>query len=147
MGVLRSPEYVLLFASCRPTRSKSYADDSRHPQEAELRDGAIAEDRVFLAQWQFDAHSYWRSSGDRILNPEEYTALRNGSPRALDEVLRKSMSPTSAEHVQIAWELERGGLLPKEFMGLPTTNPGYAWVWDDVTRMRTFEHRTGAKGL
>jgi DNA modification methylase len=50
------------------------------------------------------------------------------------------------EHVQIAEEMEKRGILPSSFMALDPPNPGSPWVWDDVTRMRTLNSAQVKKG-
>ena len=59
MGV-GCPEYLLLFRKLPTDRSKAYADV---PVKKSKED-------YTRAQWQIDAHAYWRSSGDRLLAKE-----------------------------------------------------------------------------
>ena len=50
------------------------------------------------------------------------------------------------EHVAVAEEMERRGILPSSFMALDPPNPGAENVWDDVTRMRTLNGEQARKG-
>ena len=60
MGV-GSPEYVLLFRKPQTDRTRGYA---YVPVEKEKTG-------YTRARWQIDAHAFWRSSGDRLLNAKE----------------------------------------------------------------------------
>lgn len=60
MGV-GCPEYVLLFRKLPSDRSTAYADI---PVKKSKED-------YTRAQWQIDAHGYWRSSGNRLIAKEE----------------------------------------------------------------------------
>lgn len=135
MGV-GSPEYILLFRKLPSDTSRSYADAPV----------IKSKETYSRARWQFDAHSFWRSSGNQLLKPEELAAL------PLDEARRRwrEHSATAvydfAEHVGCAEEFERRGILPSSFMALDPPNPSSPWVWDDVTRMRTLNAEQSAKG-
>lgn len=56
MGV-GCPEYILLFRKLPTDKSNAYADEPVTKSKEEYG----------RAQWQIDAHGYWRSSGDRLL--------------------------------------------------------------------------------
>ena len=125
MGV-GCPEYILLFRKLPTDRSKAYADlPVRKSKEEYTR-----------AQWQIDAHGFWRSSGDRLVAKEE---LEKVPVSDLQKVYRKYSREnvySYEEHVALAKELDRDGRLPSTFM---VVAPG-SWdmsVWDDINRMRT----------
>ena len=88
------------------------------------------------AQWQIDAHGFWRSSGDRLVTKEELLKVPVSN---LQKVYRKFSRDTVynyQEHVSLAKELDKEGKLPATFM---VVAPG-SWsdeVWDDIVRMRT----------
>lgn len=125
MGV-GCPEYVLLFRKLPTDTSTAYADVPVMKTKEEYT----------RAQWQLDAHGFWRSSGDRLLSKEE---LKNASVDRLQAVYRKYSRKSVYsydEHVEIAKKLDADGHLPATFM---VVAPG-SWsdeVWDDVNRMRT----------
>ena len=125
MGV-GCPEYILLFRKLPTDRSTAYADEPV----------AKSKDEYTRAQWQIDAHGYWRSSGDRLISKDE---LRQVSVDNLQAVYRNFSRDTVynyEEHVELAKELDRDGKLPATFM---VVAPG-SWhneVWDDINRMRT----------
>lgn len=135
MGV-GSPEYVLLFRKLPSDTSRAYADVPVVHSKAEYT----------RARWQFDAHSFWRSNGNRFLSPEELTELPMDELRALWRKYSESKVYDFKEHVALAEEMERRGILPASFMALETTNPGSPWVWDDVARMRTLNMEQERKG-
>lgn len=125
MGV-GCPEYILLFRKLPTDRSKAYADEKV----------VKSKDEYTRAQWQIDAHGFWRSSGDRLMTKEEIMAMDTGK---IQEAYRKYSRGTVydyAEHVRMAKELDADDKLPATFM---VVAPG-SWtdqVWDDINRMRT----------
>lgn len=125
MGV-GCPEYVLLFRKLPTDTSTAYADVPVMKTKEEYT----------RAQWQLDAHGFWRSSGDRLLSKEE---LKNTPVDRLQAVYRKYSRESVYsydEHVEIAKKLDADDHLPATFM---VVAPG-SWsddVWDDVNRMRT----------
>ena len=50
------------------------------------------------------------------------------------------------EHVSIAEEMEKRGILPSSFMALDPPAPGAPFVWDDIARMKTLNTEQGRKG-
>lgn len=134
MGV-GSPEFVLLFRKMQSDRGKGYADD---------RVAKRVED-YSLARWQLDAHARWRSSGDRLLTPDELAALK---PDVLARVFREQSAAQVydfASHVRIGEALEARHALPSTFMALlPGTTRDD--VWCDINRMLTLNTAQAAKG-
>lgn len=125
MGV-GCPEYILLFRKLPSDTSKAYADEPVAKSKAEYT----------RAQWQIDAHAYWRSSGDRLPTKEE---VMDAPVDRLQAIYRKYSRGTVydyAEHTALAKKLDADGHLPATFM---VVAPGSwsEWVWDDVNRMRT----------
>ena len=125
MGV-GCPEYILLFRKLPTDHSKGYADVRVSKDKADYT----------RAQWQIDAHAFWRSSGDRPFGRED---LERIPVSKLQSVYRKYSRGTVYdynEHVKLAEELDKDGRLPSTFM---VVAPG-SWdmtVWDDINRMRT----------
>ena len=125
MGV-GSPEYILIFHKPQTDRSRGYADVPVTKDKGEYT----------RARWQVDAHAFWRSSGDRLLTPEELAALPVDQRSRLftEQTLRDVYDYET--HVRIGEDLDVRGALPATFMSLA---PG-SWaadVWHDVDRMRT----------
>lgn len=125
MGV-GCPEYILLFRKLPSDTSNAYADEPVVKSKEEYT----------RAQWQIDAHGFWRSSGDSPISSEE---LRKVPVKNLQKVYRE-FSRNSVynykDHVDLAMALDEQKRLPSAFM---VVAPG-SWcdeVWDDVNRMKT----------
>ena len=89
------------------------------------------------AQWQIDAHAYWRSSGDRLVSKEE---LQNISVDNLQKVYRdfsRGNVYNYQEHVELAKKLDEKGRLPAIFMVVAPGSWNQLEVWDDINRMKT----------
>ena len=125
MGV-GCPEYILLFRKLPTDHSKAYADEPVMKSKEDYT----------RAQWQIDAHAFYRSSGDRLISKEE---LKNFPVSDLQKVYRKYSRDnvySYEEHVKLAKELDADDKLPATFM---VVAPG-SWsdsIWDDINRMRT----------
>ncbi len=164
MGV-GSPEYILLMFKPQTDRSNGYADvrvakKGRSPKKAKGQPASVSdhmdaaagiptegEGPVYsLARWQVDAHAHWRSSGERLLTPEELTAL------PLETLVKVFTSQSIAAvydyetHVRIGEALEARGVLPSTFMALApgSTDPD---IWHDVNRMLTLNGEQTRRGL
>lgn len=132
MGV-GSPEYILLFHKPQTDRTRGYADEPVAKVKALQTSGPLDYTR---ARWQIDAHAFWRSSGDRLLTPDELAAL------PVDQMSRLFTRQTLQHvydyesHVKVGEILDGRGALPATFMSLA---PGSAdpMVWHDVNRMHT----------
>lgn len=125
MGV-GCPEYILLFRKLPTDTSRAYADEPV----------TKSKDEYTRAQWQIDAHAFYRSSGDRLPTKAEVMAT---PVTRLQEIYRRYSRGTVYdydEHIALAKKLDDDGHLPATFM---VVAPG-SWsdyVWDDVNRMRT----------
>lgn len=125
MGV-GCPEYILLFRKLPSDRSKAYADTPVSKSKEDYT----------RAQWQIDAHGYWRSSGNRLLTKEELRQFPVSKLQAAYRKFSRESVYSYDDHVQLAKELDQDGRLPATFM---VVAPG-SWtdqVWDDINRMRT----------
>lgn len=125
MGV-GCPEYVLLFRKLPTDTSTAYADVPVCKSKEEYT----------RAQWQIDAHGFWRSSGDRLMTKKEIMETPVDRLQAVYRKYSRDSVYSYAEHVEIAKKLDEDGHLPATFM---VVAPG-SWsdeVWDDVNRMRT----------
>ena len=135
MGV-GSPEYILLLRKPQTDRSKGYADVPVKKDKADYT----------RAQWQVDAHAFWRSSGNRQITAEELAAL---GPAKLAKAFTDYSLANVYDyefHVRIGKELELRGALPSTFMSLA---PGSHCddVWHDINRMLTLNGNQSNKGL
>ena len=125
MGV-GCPEYILLFRKLSSDTSKAYADQPV----------VKSKDDYTRAQWQIDAHAFWRSSGDRLLTKEELLTMPTGRLQAAYRKYSRDTVYDYSEHVELAKKLDVEGRLPPTYM---VVAPG-SWdmtVWDDILRFNT----------
>lgn len=129
------PEYVLVFRKPPTDRSNGYADVPVLKDKAKYSRG----------RWQLDAHGFRRSSGNRLLMPEELEGLNQ------DVVFKMFREHSLAnvynfEHdVHIGEHTDRTGWLPSTFMLLQPQS-WHPEVWTDITRMLTLNGAQSAKG-
>ena len=140
------PEYLLIFRKAPSDLSNGYADRPvLKAKKLHTEAGWENETGYSRARWQLDAHGFLRSSGDRLLKPEELAGL----PADAVYKIWREFSLTNVydfeHHVLIGESLEARGSLPPTFMLLPphSRNPE---VWTDVTRMLTLNGQQAAKG-
>lgn len=126
MGV-GCPEYVLLFRKLPSDRSNAYADDPVKKSKEEYT----------RAQWQIDAHGYWRSSGDRLVSKEELKEISVANLQAVYRKYSRESIYSYEEHVKLAEDLDKDGKLPATFMVVAPGSWNDLEVWDDINRMRT----------
>jgi DNA modification methylase len=156
MGV-GMPEYLLLFRKPPTDNSDSYADEP-----------VVKRKECYTrSRWQIDAHGFSRSSGQRLLTPEELNNLSHQDifklfrDYSLTEVynfehhvrIGESLETcASCEHIHTADKghcacgcRKSGGRLPVSFMLLQPQS----WhddVWTDITRMLTLNGAQSASG-
>ena len=126
MGV-GCPEYILLFRKLPTDTSKAYADIPV----------ARSKEEYTRAQWQIDAHAFWRSSGDRYVKKDELESIPVDSLQKVYREFSRDNVYSYADHVALAKKLDSQGKLPAIFM---VVAPG-SWtdtVWDDINCMRTY---------
>lgn len=126
MGV-GCPEYILLFRKLPTDRSTAYADEPVKKSKEEYT----------RAQWQIDAHAYWRSSGDRLVRKEELTDLSIDNLQRVYRQYSRENVYNYEEHVRLAKELDENNRLPATFMVIAPGSWNTLEVWDDINRMRT----------
>ena len=129
------PEYVLLFRKPPSDRSNGYADVPVVKDKTEYT----------RPRWQYDAHGFTRSSGNRLLAPEDLEGIPQEQVfklfrhYSLQNVYDFERDVTLAEHV------DRTGWLPSTFMLMPPQS-WHPDVWTDVTRMRTLNAEQWSHG-
>ena len=126
MGV-GCPEYILLFRKLPTDRSNAYADEPV----------AKSKEEYTRAQWQIDAHGYWRSSGNRLVAKEELTDISVDNLQAVYRQYSRQHIYNYQEHVKLAQELDENGRLPATFMVVAPGSWNDLEVWDDINRMKT----------
>lgn len=135
MGV-GSPEYILLFHKPQSDRSKGYADERVSKGIPDYS----------LARWQIDAAADWRSSGNRLLTPDELAEIEPKYRSRLFKNQTRANVYDFAAHVATGEALAAKNALPSTFKSL---DPG-SWrldVWDDVNRMLTLNGQQAHRNL
>lgn len=126
MGV-GCPEYILLFRKLPSDRSTAYADEPVMKSKEEYT----------RAQWQIDAHAYWRSSGDRLVSKEELESIPVDKLQAVYREFSRDTVYRYEDHVRLAKQLDMNDKLPATFMVVAPGSWNLDEVWDDINRMRT----------
>lgn len=129
------PEYVLIFRKPPSDPSNGYADLP------------VTKDKAVYTRprWQFDAHGFTRSSGNRPLTPEELEGLDQS---AIFKLFRQHSLENVYDFrhdVKIAEAVDRTGWLPTTFMLLQPQS-WHPDVWTDITRMRTLNGAQSSAG-
>lgn len=135
MGV-GSPEYIVIMRKPQTDRTRGYAD---MPIEK-------SKDEYTRSRWQIDAHAFWRSNGDRLLNAEE---MLNYPQDTLYRVFQKHSMENLynyEDHVVLGEKLDEKGALPATFMSLSPASH-HPDVWHDVNRMRTLNSEQSRRRL
>jgi DNA modification methylase len=129
------PEYVLLFRKPPTDSNNAYADTPVVKTKTAYTRG----------RWVPDAHGFSRSSGERLLNPDE---LRGLTALQISRLFKQYTLTTVYDfdyHVRLGDALEATGKLPNTFMLLQPQS----WspdVWTDITQMRNLNSSQYAKG-
>lgn len=130
------PEYVLLFRKPQTDRTRGYAD------LPVVKD----KEKYSRGRWQFDAHGFTRSNGDRPIAIEDLKGLSH--PQIFRLFRKWSMTKVVYDFerdVAIADYLDGIGMLPPSFMLLQPQS-WHPDVWTDVTRMRTMNMHQARAG-
>lgn len=125
MGV-GCPEYILLFRKLPTDTSKAYADEPV----------AKSKEDYTRAQWQLDAHAFYRSSGDRLLSKEEILNLPMSKLQKVYSEYSGNTIYNYDAHKKLAEELDKNNKLPATFMVVAPASWSDS-IWDDINRMRT----------
>lgn len=125
MGV-GCPEYVLLFRKLPTDKSTAYADEP------------VKKSKEFYSRgrWQLDAHSYWRSSGNTLLDKEQLKSMPVEKLQKVYNEFSKNNVYSYDEHVKLVEQLDKDNKLPATFMMCAPASWSDS-VWDDIVRMRT----------
>ena len=125
MGV-GCPEYVLLFRKLPTDKTTAYADVPVVKSKEEYTRG----------RWQIDAHGYWRSSGDILLDKETIKSMPIDTLQKVYREFSLNNVYDYEEHIRLVEQLDADNKLPATFMVCAPA----AWnedVWDDIARMKT----------
>lgn len=135
MGV-GCPEYILLFRKLPTDTQRAYADVP-----------VVKDKKSYTrAQWQIDAHSFWKSSGNRFLSGEELKMLPIDKVRSFFHQYDKVNVYDYHNHVKVGEVLESENKLPATFMAIDPVSH-HEDVWTDINRMLTFNGNQRQKNL
>ncbi len=129
------PEYLMVFRKPPTDGSNGYADVPVVKSKTEFT----------RPRWQFDAHGYARSSGDRLLMPQDLDGLEQSAIFQLFKKHSLERVYDFRHDVRIAEHVDRSGWLPSKFMLLQPQS-WHPDVLADVVRMRTLNTSQAAKG-
>lgn len=118
------PEEIWLFRKTPTSNANAYADEP-----------VVHESEYTLSHWQIDADSFWRSSGDRYLQPEELAGLTMKHLRKWWNKFNEEMIYDYQGHAELLKLLDEKNKLSRTFTTLPLRSlTGY--IWNDVNRMQ-----------
>lgn len=120
------PEYILLFRKAPTHMDNAYADEPVTKTKEEYT----------RANWQLDAHSFWKSNGNRFLSSAELAKKDLKFICKQWEKHSKEEIYSFQEHLKVCEELDKHGKLSALFMTLPN-HSNSDLVWTDINRMNT----------
>jgi DNA modification methylase len=131
-----SPEYLLIFRKAPTDMSNAYADVKVSKEKKDYTRG----------RWQLDAHSLWKSNGNRMLTTNELRAMDLGKIGKWWKEYLNNNPYSFEDHVQLCETLDSINKLPSGFMAVsPWSHTQNDFVWDDVNRMNTLNTQQAAK--
>lgn len=129
------PEYLLLFRKEPSVNDNAYSDiPVRKSKEEYTR-----------ARWQLDAHAFWKSNGERLVDTELLRKLDLSDVLKIWKELDTNETYDFEKHVEICEKLDAIGKLPSSFMAIPPVSNTLE-VWDDIVRMNTLNTIQAQKG-
>jgi DNA modification methylase len=134
MGV-GMPEYVLLFRKLPTELTDAYADAPVCKEK----------DDYTRARWQIDASSFWKSSGNRLPDPELLVHIPHDSIGRIWKEHARKHNYDYREHVEIGKELDALGKLPSSFSLFPPLS-NHPEIWTDICRMRVLNSEQKKNG-
>lgn len=126
----------MLFRKLPTDTTRAYADEPV----------VKSKEKYTRAQWQVDAHAFWRSSGDRLLSSDEITKYPVDVIGKMFERYTLENVYDYEAHVKIGNNLELKGVLPSTFMLLDPASNNQD-VWHDVNRMLTLNGNQKKRNL
>lgn len=120
------PEYLLIFRKAPTDTSNAYGDFPVVKSKEEYTRG----------RWQLDAHAYWKSNGNRLMNPDELRQMEVSKICKAWQIMQDVEGYDFGKHLAISEALDEVDKLSARFMTLPPASNS-PYVWDDVNRMNT----------
>ncbi|RJR07920.1 DNA methylase N-4 [Candidatus Parcubacteria bacterium] len=135
MGV-GCPEYILLFRKPQTDKTKGFADVPV----------AKSKDDYTRAKWQIDAHAFWRSSGNVLLDTEFVQSIPTKELLSLFKKYQQEEIYNYDHHVKIGEDVDKVGKLPSTFMSIAPESHDYQ-VWTDINRMITLNSKQARRNV
>lgn len=129
------PEYILLFRKAPSSSDNAYADEPCTKTKQEYT----------RANWQLDAHAFWKSDGNRFLSSKEIKQKDVKSIVNYWKKFDKENIYSFVEHLKACEDMEDQGKLSALFMTLPP-HSNSEFVWDDINRMNTLNANQANRG-
>jgi len=120
------PEYILLFRKAPSEMNNAYADEPCQKTKEEYT----------RANWQLDAHAYWKSDGNRFFSFEELKQMEVAKICNYWKKHNMNEIYSFKEHLDVCEQLEKQEKLSSLFMTLPN-HSNNELVWTDIDRMNT----------
>jgi DNA modification methylase len=120
------PEYILLFRKAPTEMNNAYADDPISKTKEDYT----------RANWQLDAHAYWKSNGNRFFSFDELKQM--DVKKIVNHWKNHNQNEiyNFQEHLKVCELLEAQDKLSSLFMTLPN-HSNNDLVWSDINRMNT----------
>lgn len=129
------PEYILLFRKAPSSSDNAYADEPCTKTKKEYT----------RANWQLDAHAFWKSDGNRFLSSKEIKQKDVKSIVNYWKKFDKENIYNFVEHLKACEDMEEQSKLSALFMTLPP-HSNSEFVWDDINRMNTLNANQANRG-
>lgn len=120
------PEYILIFRKPPSSNANAYADVPVVHQKTEYE----------RARWQLDAHDYWKSNGERLLDSNFLKQMDLSEVLKIWTEMEHHQGYDYEKHVQLCKMLDDLGKLPTSYMSTPPISNS-PFVWSDILRMNT----------
>lgn len=130
------PEEVWIFRKAPSSNANAYADEPVVHSKEEYS----------LAQWQLDADSFWRSSGNRLLTPHQLNAWGLDKIQAWWKKFNSEVIYDYEAHAELLQALEDRKKLSRTFTTLPLRS-NTENVWNDVNRMHGLNSEQSRRNL
>lgn len=118
------PEYLLLFRKAQTDKSRGYADEPVTRSKSTFT----------RPKWQLLASSFWRSSGNRLLSPEDLAGMDPDKAYRFIKAWSLNNVYDWNYHLQVGEALEAKKKLPSSY-GLLAPATDSEWVWTDINYM------------
>jgi DNA modification methylase len=118
------PEEIWIFRKAPTSNADAYADEPVRHDKAEYS----------LSNWQLDADAFWRSSGNRLLIPEELQRLNLKQIRKMWDKFNQEVVYDYGGNVELLSQLDQQDKLSRTFTTIPLRSHT-PYVWNDVNRM------------